>query len=230
MPNYVRTIINLHGGNEDIKAVLELVKSDDNDFDFNKIIPMPESLNIEASTGAEIGLFAVISNDFSMSFEDVEKILDSNPAYKKFLHNSFISFRELYEKKKKWWFDEEHSEFIKRDRDLGLMSKNNLDNFGYANWYGWCIDNWSTKWNSFDASIETGNSVILSFSTAWDCPYRILEKFADICAEYNVTFDGMYADEDAGSNSGSFDSETGITQFKDMSSEALNAYTTCWEE
>ena len=112
---------------------------------------------------------------------------------------------------------------------MGLRSKNNLDNFGYANWYDWCVNNWSTKWNSFDASIEAGNSVIVSFSTAWDCPYHILEKFAEICEQNNVTFDGIYADEDAGSNTGSFDSKTGITPFKDMSSEALNAYTTCWE-
>lgn len=230
MPNYVNTIINLHGKNEDIKNVLSLVKSDDNDFDFNRIIPMPESLNIEASSGAEIGLFAVISDDFTKPFEDVEKIIDSNPAYKKFLHNMFVSFRELYERDKKWWYDEKQSEFVKRNRDLGLKSKNNLDNFGYANWYDWCINNWGTKWNSFNANIELGYSVIVSFSTVWDCPYRILEKFADICAEYNVTFDGIYADENAGCNTGSFDSETGVTQFKDMSPEALNAYDTCWEE
>ena len=164
-----------------------------------------------------------------MSFEDVEKILDSNPAYKKFLHNRFVSFRELYEKDKKWWYNEKQSEFVKRDRDLGLRSKNNLDNFGYANWYDWCIDNWGTKWNSCDIEIGLGDSTEVSFSTAWSCPCLILEKFAEICEQNNVTFDGLYADENTGYNTGKFDSGTGITPFKDMSPEALNAYATCWE-
>ncbi|MDX5370348.1 MAG: hypothetical protein LPL29_13330 [Alphaproteobacteria bacterium] len=41
MPNWCESIIHVYGPNERLKEVLDLVKSDDLTFDFNKIIPRP---------------------------------------------------------------------------------------------------------------------------------------------------------------------------------------------
>ena len=46
MPNWVQNDIYLYGEEKDIKKVLEYVKSDTSEFDFNKIIPMPKTLSL----------------------------------------------------------------------------------------------------------------------------------------------------------------------------------------
>lgn len=59
MPNHVENIITLSGNKQEIRRMLEQIKSDElcvGTVDFNKIITIPESLNIEAAaelTGAE---------------------------------------------------------------------------------------------------------------------------------------------------------------------------------
>ena len=44
MPNWCSNRVEIFGEPEEIDAVKELVTSDDSDFDFNKILPMPEAL------------------------------------------------------------------------------------------------------------------------------------------------------------------------------------------
>ena len=61
MPNHVMNKIELTGDRDKIHAMLEAIKSDEfgiGTIDFNKIIPMPESLNIEAGSQTERGLKA----------------------------------------------------------------------------------------------------------------------------------------------------------------------------
>lgn len=61
MPNYVTNVLTLHGDQTQIRAMLEAIQYDDlgiGSVDFNKIIPMPESLNIEAGSQTSTGLKA----------------------------------------------------------------------------------------------------------------------------------------------------------------------------
>ena len=61
MPNYVENVIRLKGDEQKIREMLEAVKSDKcglGTIDFNKIIPMPESLKIECGTRTDRGLKA----------------------------------------------------------------------------------------------------------------------------------------------------------------------------
>mgnify|MGYP003664520848 FL=1 len=47
--------------------------------------------------------------------------------------------------------------------------------------YDWCVENWGTKWDIFDivhASLE-GDTLTVSFSTAWSPPIPAVEKAAD---------------------------------------------------
>ena len=59
MPNHVMNNISLQGDEYKIKEMLEAIKSDEfglGTIDFNKIIPMPESLNITAGSSTDKGL------------------------------------------------------------------------------------------------------------------------------------------------------------------------------
>ena len=61
MPNHVTNVLTLHGESDQIRAMLEAIQYDDlgiGSVDFNKIIPMLESLNIEASSQPSTGLKA----------------------------------------------------------------------------------------------------------------------------------------------------------------------------
>lgn len=52
MPNHVTNNVSLKGKDEDIKDILSSLKSEDSDFDFNKIIPMPKELEGTVSSTA----------------------------------------------------------------------------------------------------------------------------------------------------------------------------------
>lgn len=61
MPNHVANHISLQGDPEKIRSMLEAIQSDElgvGSVDFNKIIPMPKSLNIEAGSRTDRGLKA----------------------------------------------------------------------------------------------------------------------------------------------------------------------------
>ncbi len=52
MPNWTSNSIRIDGTETDIRAFLETVKWEDEIFDFNRIVPMPELLK---HTGSETG-------------------------------------------------------------------------------------------------------------------------------------------------------------------------------
>ena len=60
MPNHITNILKFKGDSEQVHAMLDKIKSDELGFgsvDFNKIIPMPESLNIEAGSRTDEALY-----------------------------------------------------------------------------------------------------------------------------------------------------------------------------
>ena len=50
MPNWVYNKVYFSGDKDKIKKLKEFVKTEENEFDFNKIIPMPESLKLSAGS------------------------------------------------------------------------------------------------------------------------------------------------------------------------------------
>lgn len=86
MPNHVENHIEFSGDARQIKAMLEIIKNDEYGIvtiDFNKIIPMPKSLNIEAGSRTDRGLKAyrdfIEVYTFGRSAEEVPKALENIP-------------------------------------------------------------------------------------------------------------------------------------------------------
>jgi hypothetical protein len=92
----------------------------------------------------------------------------------------------------------------------------NVEKYGAADWYQWCINNWGTKWDVGE-EVDTAtrideNTVKLSFDTAWNPPVNFYEHLAaeldfDITAYYleeGMGFAGKYT-SDAGDESYNFD-------------------------
>ena len=59
MPNHVRNIIVIEADKAKITEILDAIKNDEKgigSIDFNKLIPMPETLNIECGSSTRKGL------------------------------------------------------------------------------------------------------------------------------------------------------------------------------
>ena len=56
-------------------------------------------------------------------------------------------------------------------------------------WYYWCIDNWGTKWDVSDLSIDYDDSeqLELEFSTAWSPPEGIVQELRDKYPDLSFT-------------------------------------------
>jgi len=51
-----------------------------------------------------------------------------------------------------------------------------VEKYGFDNWYDWCIQNWGTKWNTYDGNADVMDEVIdCDFQTAWNLPVPIFE-------------------------------------------------------
>lgn len=241
MPNWVQTDICLHGEEKDIKKVLELVKSEESEFDFNKIIPMPKTLNLPAGGYDDQSIQYAISKKTQAEQAGIKVALvnakcDFYGNYFKKIYGRTFTTEELEKCAKEFETRTTRSPFDSTDyeglrlktlEDLGNMYIHNILTYGCDTWYDWCCENWGTKWNACELRIDDN---FISFQTAWSVADPILEAFAYICDEYNVTFEGEYADEDRGSNAGYISSDNGITEYEDNSHEALRAYIDLWGE
>lgn len=210
MPNYVTNIIKMVGDEKKFKDVFHYIGTDEygeKQIDFNKIIPMPESLNVTAGSMEDQSV-AVYKSKFLNDHNSIEKML--NYPWVKQLN--IVNVEELCN-----YLIEKNPNIL----DLGKQYITNIKLYGHSSWYGWCIENWGVKWNAGDSWVA-GDS--FGFNTAWNDVGNLISiissKFPDIIFEYK------YADEDFGSNLGKITFKAGkiINSYipKDGSDEAMN--------
>lgn len=223
MPNHVTNKIEFYGDKENIKKVLELIKGEEECIDFDKIIPMPKSLHLTSGGHQEQAIqYAMLQK----SYDEKIKIKDSlkkirydfyGSYFNKVLKHNYTNvalqecateFEEKLKSGKRDVFDDIDYEGlgIKTFEDLGNAYINNILDYGYDTWYDWSCAKWGTKWNAYDTFISDNESQIC-FNTAWSCPLPVLDKLAEMCYEYGVSFTGKWADEDRGCNVGVFESD-----------------------
>lgn len=197
MPNHVRNHIFFDCGAKRLKEILTSVKYDNDGenedygvatIDFNKIIPMPEALNIEAGSHTERGLNA---------YRDFIEIYTHGGT----LHTDALMHIP----------SESEQAFLRNRKDiradewqLGKTAWLNLLNYGAPTWYEWRNEHWGTKWNSYgygyEASIASDGKRYLSFETAWSAPCPILRKLSEMYPDVAIIHE--WADEDIGHNCG----------------------------
>ena len=117
--------LRLKGDQNRIDELLKSVKSKDSILDFNKIIPIPESLNIEAGSRTEKGLKAYKDFVYVYTFAGTEqKDLLNIPKEKE---EVFLRARQD----------------IRRDEwELGKAAFQNEQKYGAATWYEWARQSW----------------------------------------------------------------------------------------
>ena len=176
MPNWVRNRLTISGDNAVEIMKSYLVKNDidgEYDFDFNKIIPMPEELDIDAGgeTYEAIDIYLTSINPL-INYYGTEKIpveeyidlcnkipqsmLKAKPCFA-------MSQEEIAEKLKNMQSKNKDENSILA---LGKHAVDNFKKYGAVDWYTWHCNNWGTKWNAHNTEVPDLNTAKLYFDTA----------------------------------------------------------------
>ena len=182
MANDFRNRLTLRGERETLEKVFDSIRTkgvfkdgSDRVFDFNKVIPMPEELDIESNTDAEmIVLLYMRQARFTLIVGPCDPRLED--AWKRYQA-----------------MDEERRE---KNEKLARQYLANIAKYEYPNWYSFHIGRWGTKWNAYGANVREGDTLI--YETANNYPKSVVEELSRKWPD--VEFDLIAADENIGSN------------------------------
>ncbi len=156
-------------------------------IDFNKLLPMPKELDMEAGTRTDQGLKLVREYHHALDILAQRKPGMTPAEYA-------LSLRQcegLYRKKRMadpmTWA-------------LGEQAYTNIQRFGSPTWYEWCNRNWGTKWNAYQPCPLRENDHTMVFFTAWNSVPKIVALLSRKYPEQIITY--RWADEDIGHNVG----------------------------
>lgn len=191
--NWVKNRITLHDAEqEEIDKVIDFLKSEDEDVDFNNIIPMPAEL-VDTEAGSE--------TNTSWEYYQAKEFGDYTEIDKHFAY-PWITAAGIETRDALLDF------FLELKPDIYEYGRylHELDEiYGYHDWYGWSCDHWGVKYNACDAR-RSGNIIV--FETAERGVPRLMlmvsEKFPE------VTMDYEFADEDFGYNIARYTFSAGI--------------------
>lgn len=197
MPNWVQNeIIFENASDEKVAALIRELKaateSNERAFDFNKIIPMPESLNIESGSSTDRAIAYYVTERLTIPVEQT--------GLKYLVRNSFSDdwAAEVVSRIKK-----DIDEGVTKDWDkiyeAGKQYMYNREHYGCYTWYEWCRRNWGTKWNACEPIWSLDNGILV-FQTAWSAPFPVIEALAQKYPDLEFTH--RWADENIGYNCG----------------------------
>jgi hypothetical protein len=186
MANWYRNLVTLKGDRDvlDEFKAKHLVHDDERNerfLDFNTVIPRPKELEgTEESTELDKGLIVFGHND-----SGGQRMLD----YPEVVEAGVTDLDGLKELIVKRWPDC----VAQAERHLKVKELT-----GYLNWYDWSLDNWGTKWNSWELEIvkDTSKQLAFRFLTANRPPIPVLNELVLMwpqldfsCRGYDVSND-----------------------------------------
>ena len=190
MPNHITNKLKINADKDLTKKIKDYLKKEYDDctvgMDFNKIIPMPKSLEITSGSIEDLALSTYILEN-----PDSERKINKSKDF--FIKDSKQTIYEYLNKRK----DMTYEQLL----ELGKKYYKNIKEYGYSTWYDWCIATWGTKWNAYKCDLEDTEDTIY-FLTAWAGVPKLIEMLSYKFPE--AEFEYQYADEDFGYNVGSF--------------------------
>jgi len=192
MPNYTWNYIS---ANPDtiVKMKKKYYASEERPFDFNKLVPMPESLDVESGSSNDLDIYYYLSEKLSIPVEEMKK----HSLTMLLLSNHFSTE----------WIDEIYKRIVKRIKageypnyETGRTLVDNWKKYGAKTWYEWCNKNWGTKWNAFEVC---WNENSIEFTTAWRAPEPIFKKMCEdfpgsellFTCEYEEGYTAIYEEQ-----------------------------------
>lgn len=195
MPNHITNKLKINGSKELVKEIKDYLKTEYDEgiigIDFNKIIPMPKSLDITSGSIEDRALSLFI--------------IENPECERKVRHSKEIFIKDSKERILDYLKSNDEMTYSKL-LELGQKYYENILEYGYSTWYDWCIANWGTKWNAYECDIEDTEDTIY-FCTAWRGVPVLIEMLSVRFPE--VEFEYYYADEDFGNNVGAYTFKNG---------------------
>lgn len=178
MPNHISNRLVFDGPSDKVAELREFLRNEREGecVDFNAIVPMPQCLRDPMEFPHHI-VTAVAAF--------VEAPLSENEAIAMLQRDSRSRAQFKFE-------DPTEQELF----DKGVS---NYRECGYIYWYDWCAEKWGTKWNAYNSK-ETEEGV--EFETAWSAVPVLVSLLARYFPDVRIGY--VYADEDAGFNTGRF--------------------------
>lgn len=186
MPNHITNTVTFTGDEDDIKAIRLMMDTSKNAdgtgnengwaFDFNAVVPMPESLAIESGTTTDVGLWLIGHRNDIYSHAPIHAArLAGVPNSKHTREELCVILRE-------------------KGHDCIRFAEAYVENvrlYGHGDWYSWSCDKWGTKWNSYDCVWYADN--LVRFSTAWASPRPVFEALHKLFPR--VAIEVLWTDE-----------------------------------
>ena len=163
MPNYVVNIVKMRG-----IAKLPLFSEEDGEkaFDFNKLIPLPAELKMEAGSMTERSIVYFLTERCTIPIQK----LDQRKAaiVSELVTNMFRptgwpeKVFDLIGQQMSGKTSEEQNKVY----EAGRQYVSNYEKYGFPTWYEWCINSWgSSTSRNWSAGAPSGMQVTLSLST-----------------------------------------------------------------
>ncbi len=169
MPNYCQNKLTLKG--KETKKLLNFIKSQEREFDFSNVIPMPPSI-----LNTERGSLSFASEAVAIYLKD--RIITSHLRW--LADREKVKIEEIPNLIEKWENEK------KINVSLGArIVQNRIDYNNCGDWYEWSIENWGTKWQP--SNIYSNNEII-EFETAWSPATPVIEKLSSIFPDVEIEY------------------------------------------
>jgi hypothetical protein len=191
MPNWCVNQVDVKGDEADVARLIELVKGDEDAFDFSKIVPVPDSPHYSVGEGqndflcgckkvwvetkAQVGLY----NEEGYEKAEGLWVVDGFPVVKEVLGNGTI--KDLV------------------SAGFGGLEVCPTHKVGQISsqpdwWYNWNVANWGTKWNCGEVwhdrtteQITEEGRTSYNFDTAWSPASPVIEALAEQFPTLTIT-------------------------------------------
>lgn len=229
MPNWVKNIVTT---SEKTMNKIKEKYFENGELKFNKVIPMPKTLDIPDGMVTERAILYAMSKKEPKTLMNFVEMLKGKgdtlvSSYWEKLQNHFTidDIRKLENEANKYIpGDEEKRLGIQTLEDLGNVCINNILEYGHTSWYHWCVDNWGTKWEPFEFSCNNNTMI---FCTAWSIPEEIFTKLSEEFPDDYIEV--KYADECYSNyNNGFLTYKDGLVNYEDGLDENFAAEV--WDE
>ena len=221
MPNWVTAKLKIDGPNasEVMKGLLSKNQYDEVVFDFNKIKPMPKTLNLERSNLTDM-CEKLYTN--KITYAEMKKYFHSNDGY---VDKDLSSMMEVLGITDKLSHEEQC-------RKVGQALITNKKLYGEKDWYEWSIANWGTKWNACHNDYDERTPNETKFDTAWSDVRKLICELSKLYPKNIFYYD--YSEEQIGIYTGSASFQNGEVlsnvEYKDLSKEAYEHSFKLWGE
>lgn len=185
MPNWANNKVHMRN-----IGINKKLYSENGEFDFNTIIPMPETIYGTVSgsitdIAIELVMFLawkryehysnIGARMFGVQLSDWD-LLDQNPDLK----NKVLAFIGNTSS-----VEEQFNNLIK----TGVIYIYNMCMYQHPEWYDWSCRNWSTKWNASETKIIDKDCI--EFNTAWNIPDKVFIALSEIYPYDEIIVDWM---------------------------------------